>query len=474
MNRWLLRLLNVALLIGLLSAIPFAIRAYTPIEKNNKAVEALENKQYDRAIELLREAVERSPDNGVFKRNLLAAYNSKAIELEKSGRDTDALNWYEQAIELDPANQTILRNYISTLNNLAVARSRANEFADSQSLFERASKSLRNISDEKIQKEIRHNYSALLTLWGAELMKRDQFDASRTAFEQALELDAKNAVASIYLGDMFYEVNDYIRAQKHYAVALPLDPANATYLRNRLQMIEDESKVEGLFQQFKDQGNHFSIQHVEYLNGVSVKELAETLNSAYDEVGKRLGIYPARAVSVKVYNTEDFRKISKLPEWAIGIFDGKMRLKVEDIQSAPGQVKDLLFHEYTHAVLAMNIKQRVPAWFHEGLAQLMEPQFTENARARAEIQDALSRKKLGFTSLEESFKEIHSKRDAETAYMISVYFVNSLIRRHGEEKMIEWIRRLSREEKFEDAFSKVFGVPLKKAQEDWARDILRS
>lgn len=474
MNRWTLRFLNLALLLALLAAIPFGIRAYTPIEKNNKGVEALENREYDKAIDLLREAIQHNPENQVFRRNLLAAYNSKAIELERNGHDADALAWYEKAIALEPKNQTILRNYISTLNNLAVARSKTKEFADSQDLFERATKGLEHVSDAKIRNEIRHNYSALLTLWGAELMKRDQFDGSRVAFEQSLTLDPKNAVANIYLGDLFYEVNDYSKAQKYYAAALPLDKENATYLQNRLQMIEDESKVEGLFRQIKDPQGRFNIQSVDYTNGVPTDEILEMLNDAYEKVGQRLGIYPARAVSVKIYNSEDFRKISKLPEWAIGIFDGKMRLKVEDIQSAPSQVRDLLFHEYTHAVLAMNIKQRVPAWFHEGIAQLMEPQFTENPRARAEIVNALSRNTLNFSVLEDSFKEIHSKRDAETAYMISVYFVNHLQRRYGTPRLTQWIKELSTEDKFEEAFAKVFGVTLKKAQEDWVKTQLRA
>src|SRR5205085_1285264 len=141
-------------------------------------------------------------DNQVFKKNLLAAYNSKAIDLERGGKNDQALDWYEKALSLDPANQTILRNYISTLNNIAVNFSRDKNFLESQKLFERAKNNFARLSDAKIRNEVCHNYSALLTLWGAELMKRDQFDPSRTAFEQALTLDARNAVAYIYLGDL--------------------------------------------------------------------------------------------------------------------------------------------------------------------------------------------------------------------------------------------------------------------------------
>jgi tetratricopeptide (TPR) repeat protein len=473
MSRWLLNLLFLALLLSILAMIPLAYRAYEPIEKNNRAVEALHNKQYDRAIDLLSDAIRNSPDNKVFRQNLVAAYNSKAIELEKREQDADALAWYEKALTVEPGNQILLRNYVSTLNNVAVALSNARKFPDSQELFERAGRRLGELDDGRVRGDVRRNYSALLTLWGAELMKRNQFEPSKAAFRQSLELDTSNTIALIYLGDLHYEVNEYADAKRQYAAALPLDRENADYLRNRLAMIDDETKVESLFKTVKDPRDHFLIQYVEYTNGVQVPEMLEMLHGAYDTVGQSLGIFPARAVSVKVYNTRDFFKISRLPEWAVGIFDGKMRLKVEDIQSAPAQVRDLLFHEYTHAVLAMNIKQRIPAWFHEGMAQLMEPQFAESPREQSQMRDALARKPLSFDELKESFKEINSRQDAESAYLMSKYFLADLNRRYGRAKLPEWIKVMAEDVKFEDAFQKVYGLTLADAQAAWIRNQLR-
>ena len=83
MSRWLLNLLSVALVASILAAVPLAYRAYEPVHKNNRAVEAMREHKYDEAIALLSEAMLGSPDNKVFRENLVAAYNSKAIELEK-------------------------------------------------------------------------------------------------------------------------------------------------------------------------------------------------------------------------------------------------------------------------------------------------------------------------------------------------------------------------------------------------------
>lgn len=473
MNRWFLIGLNIVILGAVLATIPMALRARRPYVENNQGVEALNAQRYDEAITLLKGAVAENPGNSQFKENLLAAYNSKAVSLANKGQIVEALPFYEKALDMNPTDerlkQTLVRNYISSLNNLAVEQSNAHKFPEAQQFFERASASLGKLQDAKVRDEIRHNYSALLTLWGAELMRRNQVDEAKLSFKQSLDLDTSNSMAHLYLGDLGYESNDYGLAQIHYAAAAPLDSENRAYLTNRLQMIQDESKVEANFKRAVDPKGHFVIQHVEYQNGISVPELLGILSSAYDTVGKDLGIYPARAVNVKLYSAEDFAKIAKLPEWAIGIFDGKMRLKVDEVQSAPSQVKDLLFHEYTHAVLAMNVKQKVPAWFHEGLAQLMEPQFKENPREQAQMRDALARNQLDFASLQNSFKDIESKGQAENAYLLSKYFLAYLNRKYGHEKLTEWIKRMTADEKFEDAFKNVYGLPLKDAQDAWVK-----
>jgi hypothetical protein len=52
MSKWLRRALDVVIVALIVAAIPFAMRAYHPIEQNNKAVAALEAKRYDEAIAL--------------------------------------------------------------------------------------------------------------------------------------------------------------------------------------------------------------------------------------------------------------------------------------------------------------------------------------------------------------------------------------------------------------------------------------
>ena len=460
-------LLNVALLAVILAAIPMMLHHRQPFEQNARGVDALNAKHYDEAISYLRSATERSPGNADFKHNLLAAYNSKAINLAENGETTQSLDFYEKALTLSPDDQALLKNYISTLNNLAVDFSNKRRFVPAQKYFERASQPMGRLHDPATRDEIRRNYSALLTLWGSELMKHNQVATARTSLQQALDLDTRNAVAHVTLGDLAYENNDYKLATEQYSAALPLDAQNKDYLQNRIQMMQEESKLEPFFKQLKDPKGRFYLQYVAYSGGTTVGQVLDILNDAYDTLGKDLKIYPARAVNVKIYQPADFMQVVKLPEWAIGIFDGKLRLRVDEVESAPAQVRDLLFHEYTHAVLAMNVKQKVPAWFHEGMAQLMEPQFRETASEQEHMREALARNQVSFEQLKNSFKDIQNKKDAENAYLLSKYFLAYLNRKYGHEKLTEWVQLLTKDVKFEQAFKDVYGVSLDDAQKEW-------
>lgn len=473
MSKWFLRALYAVLLMAVIATMPLAMRMYEPIEKNNKAVEALEQKQYDRAIEYLSQAREAKPHDSVIRRNLAVAYNSKALELDGQGKEQEAIAYYQRALELEPDNTTVIRNLVATLNNLAVARSKAQKFLEAQQFFEQAAKWLDRANDESLRRSVRDNYAALLTVWGTELLRANKPHAAADTLRQALGLNSKNVPAMIYLGDIAYDVNDYEAAKQFYAAAKQLDKEHAAYLDSRLEMIERELKVENLFREITDTKGRFRVQYVPYSEGIRIQDVLAMLDDAHDALAETLGFRPTRSVNVKIYRGEDFYRVSALPGWATGIYDGKMRLKAEDMQNAPAQVRDLLFHEYTHALLAMNIRQQVPAWFHEGLAQLMEPQFSQSEREQKRLRAALTDGKLTFEALRESFRELHSKAEAEQAYLLSKYFLASLRQRYGAEKLREWLKRMAADESFESSFEQIYGLPLKKAQDRWIAEQVR-
>ncbi len=467
MGKWILRGLYLVGIAGVVAALPLALQWYEPIEKNNQALQALEQKQYDRAIDYLSQARQAKPHDPVIRHNLAVAYNAKAIALEQEGKEEDAIEYYERALELDPKNPTLVHNLVATLNNLAVSRSKTHEFVQAQRFFEQALRWMKELPDETVEQNVRKNYSGLLALWGAELLKANKVSEAAEAFRQALALNARNAAAMIYLGDIAYEVNDYTTARAFYSAARPLDKDNASYLETRLAMIEKEEPLEKELREITDRKGRFRLQYVPYSSGVRIQDVLTLLGEASDTLGRTLGLRSTRPINVKIYRAADFYRISSLPAWASGIYDGKMRLRVEDLDNDPAQVRDLLYHEYTHALLASNIRQPLPAWFHEGLAQLMEPQFAQSEREQKRVRTALADGRISFESLRKSFRDIPSKLEAEQAYLLSKYFLAELRQRHGEDKLRQWLALMTADENFEESFEQVYGLALEKAQEQW-------
>ncbi|MGC8742138.1 MAG: tetratricopeptide repeat protein [Candidatus Sumerlaeaceae bacterium] len=476
MSKWLLHGLYVVLLVAAVASLPYAMRMYEPIQKNNIAIQALEQKQYDRAIEYLSQARDAKPDDPVIRHNLAVAFNSKALDLEQQGKEAEAIAFYERALAIEPDNAIVVRNLVATLNNLGVAHSKSQEFLKAQQFFEQAAKWLNKLQDESIGQSIRSNYAGLLTVWGSELLKANKLDSAAETFRQALALNPKNAVAMIYLGDIAYDINDYATAKQFYSAARNLAKEHGDYLDSRLSMIEKESKVEDQLREIRDRLGRFRVQYVPYSAGVSIQDVLAMLDDAHDTLSQTLGLRPTRSVNVKIYHADDFYRISALPGWATGIYDGKMRLKAEDMQNTPAQVRDLLFHEYTHALLAMNIRQALPAWFHEGLAQLMEPQFSQNEREQKRMRAVLANGDLTFEALRDSFRDFRSKAEAEQAYLLSKYFLAALRQRYSAEKLRQWLARMAAnsEEDFDTAFEKVYGIALKKVQERWIAEQVRN
>ena len=78
-----------------------------------------------------------------------------------------------------------------------------------------------------------------------------------------------------------------------------------------------------------------------------------------------------------------------LGDWAGGVFDGKIRVPVEDLRSELrfARVKGVLRHETAHAFTHSIGGAKVPAWLNEGVAQWLE----EPARRASDVGVARAR-----------------------------------------------------------------------------------
>jgi len=137
---------------------------------------------------------------------------------------------------------------------------------------------------------------------------------------------------------------------------------------------------------------HFRIQADAALLATGGTELARTvaryLDDARAQVGARLGVFPAEPTGVVLYGRAAYVKAhaQRFSFQTVGFFDG--RIHVVSKAHPAGELRTLLFHEYTHALFREQTGSDRPFWLNEGLAELYErasqqrPPLSRGERAR--------------------------------------------------------------------------------------------
>src|SRR5206468_3284909 len=103
-------------------------------------------------------------------------------------------------------------------------------------------------------------------------------------------------------------------------------------------------------------------------------EVLEYLEESYEDLVRWFGTDPfakGPRIRVVLYRRADFDRMTGLGDWAAGVFDGVVRVSLEDL--AAGQAwRAVLVHELVHAFVQSLGGPAVPGWLNEGLAQLLE------------------------------------------------------------------------------------------------------
>lgn len=283
----------------------------------------------------------------------------------------------------------------------------------------------------------------------ANLMQGKNADARR-GFDAALAIDPRLIDASVFLGLAYYRDGLLQDAIKVYENALRYAP-DATQLTGPLAQWRKEVSTEGQF--YQAQGAHFTVFFEGPADDAAAQRALEILEDAYWRIGRELAVYPQRPLSVVLYTTEQFRDVTRSPEWASGVYDGRIKVPIGgEIESA--ELRRVLEHELVHAMVASVAGPTVPAWLNEGLATALEPNGTEWAVAQLQSSPArvpLSQLTRGFGGL--SFVQ------ARAAYAQSALAVKSLLDQEGAARVMKLVQAAGRGVPLGEAFRQSVSVP---------------
>jgi hypothetical protein len=152
----------------------------------------------------------------------------------------------------------------------------------------------------------------------------------------------------------------------------------------------------------------------------------EVLNAAFWRIGEKLGAYPSESVVVMLYTEKQFRDITQAPDWAGGVYDGRIRIPAAGATASLPSFERVLTHELAHAMIHNAAPRGVPAWLHEGLAQYFEGEDPQAARDRLK---AVGRDRIiPLRSLEAGFSRLGAAQ-ALVAYDESLVAVEMIMER---------------------------------------------
>ena len=224
-------------------------------------------------------------------------------------------------------------------------------------------------------------------------LRAEDFDAARFYLRRAEERVA-HAPPEIYgiLGDAYFglhRLDDAIVAWEDFVRFGGSDPA----LLARLARARDELAVSRGQRSLTLE--HFTLYADPAVDEGVVQAAGADLEAAYAGQSELLGAGLAGRQVVVLYGGRAYFSLISVPEWSSGLFDGKIRISVEPGIEASGALAGVLRHELAHALLRQSAGDRLPGWFHEGLAQWCEgrripvPEIRETVgpRAAASAQD---------------------------------------------------------------------------------------
>ena len=159
--------------------------------------------------------------------------------------------------------------------------------------------------------------------------------------------------------------------------------------------------------------------------------------------------YPSSPITVVLYTLEHFRDITRSPQWAGGMFDGKIRVPVPGALERPDEFQRVLTHEFTHALIWTLAPRGVPTWLNEGLAVLFEGRNLDWVARRLDS----APQRFALSDLHRSFSGLNAEQ-AAVAYAESAVAAQAFIERVGASAMAGFLTELAARTAFDAVFQR--------------------
>jgi tetratricopeptide (TPR) repeat protein len=287
-------------------------------------------------------------------------------------------------------------------------------------------------------------------LAGYSAFRLGRLPEAETWLERSVTLNPSQLEASILLGQVLYREDKIAEAVAVYEAALKFAPGDQV-MTTALDTWRQEPQLKSQF--YEARGAHFAVMFDGPANEAVARRIVDVLEHAYWEIGRALSTYPTNPVTVVLYTREQFRDTTRASSWAVGAYDGRIKLPVGGTLPAVDELRRVVEHEFVHAVVATLAGSTAPAWVDEGLATALEPGGIEWA-TRLLAKDP---RRIPLTRLERSFGGMPTEQ-AQLAYALSAVAVRKMLDLRGAPAIVSLLQALGRGTQFEYAFQQAISM----------------
>lgn len=257
------------------------------------------------------------------------------------------------------------------------------------------------------------------------------------------------------LSHAYYKLDEIAKSYAHANVVMSGAP-DESFIQFYRKLEREHGAVKD--SHIQESSDHFKVVFDGYEHGSIDRTVLSILESAYSEIGQRLDYYPRQSVTVVLNTTQEFYDVTRSPSWAGGLYDGKIRIPVRNIENfGQGEIRRILYHEYVHA-LVHTIVERAPHWVNEGLAEYLTQ--SQGPKPLGQV--------FPLSALERGFPA-GDVRSVAISYNESHEAVKYLVDRYGMYAFMSFLRELGAGKGIHDAFESAYIISYEEFLASWGK-----
>ena len=387
-------------------------------------------------------------------------YNKKGIAALDKNDYQDAIINFENALQCSNSNITIKKNLINTYNNYAIELSKNSKFSEACLFLEKAH------SLEPASLQIKSNLKSLYLQKSTVEFNSKEYSDAEVTLKKLLILEEFNTLALINIGKIAYLNQKLSLAEKYWNKALLTEPGNKEIIQ-LLSSIQKEGRTENNFSQV--QGDIFEIHYDQGVIDNEVYEIKQHLMDCYRIIGQDFGYFPKHPIIVLLYKESEFRGIRDVHDKVSGLFDGKIRIPVNLNKYSLEKLKEILNHEFTHALIFDIAGNECPIWLNEGLAVFEEK--TDRMYEKVIMSKAAKNNNILSISQLNNSSVWRNSSLAPLAYSQSYFMVKYMIDRWGLYVINEIIKGIKNGSSFESVLENKTNCSLTEFEQGWKKRV---